>query len=55
MFYEIHTLFLCYTKKICTNSILKSPKKGKFIVTIYFSISDTGITQAPAVPVQHSI
>lgn len=27
-------------------------KNGKFIVTIYFSISDTGITQAPLVPVQ---
>lgn len=32
----------------------KKSKKGKFIVTIYFSISDTGITQAPAVPVQQT-
>lgn len=32
----------------------KKSKKGKFIVTIYFSISDTGITQAPAIPVQQT-
>lgn len=32
----------------------KKSKKGKFIVTIYFSLSDSGITQAPAIPVQQT-
>lgn len=32
----------------------KKSKKGIFIVTIYFSLSDSGITQAPAIPVQQT-
>lgn len=28
--------------------------KGQFVVAVYFSLSDTGITQAPAVPVQQT-
>lgn len=29
-------------------------RKGKFTLSIYFSLSDSGTTHAPAVPVQHT-
>lgn len=40
------------TLKKYVNIQLKTSKKSIFIVTIYFSISATGITQAPTIPVQ---